>query len=129
MGYAVDKFFEYTFWIINHLIMKLRQLTDTIIGNMFRKHSALYFILHKYWVLNPSPFQFSNLLQQIKNQLGQVCVILLFWRCALRPSKKVNTIDKFIDHIVSNQFACGKCLNWSKKIKRLPTDLKLQLNI
>ena len=33
--------------------MKLGQLIDTIIGNIFRKYSVLYFTLYEDWILNP----------------------------------------------------------------------------
>ena len=39
---SISTFFEYIFWFVSHLVMKLSQLTDIITGNIFRKSFAWY---------------------------------------------------------------------------------------
>ena len=63
--------------------MKLAQLKDIVMGNIFEKN--VYNM--DDWVLETGPFQFTNLRQLIKNPL---CSILLFRRCIPRRSKIVN---------------------------------------
>ena len=48
----VEYFFEYIFRAINHLIIKIGQLIDTVMGTIFEKN------LHhlEEWVLNLDPF-------------------------------------------------------------------------
>ena len=59
------------FWmlVVNHLISKLGQIIDIAMGIFLRD------VLHSFndVVRNPDPFQFTNLLQLVKNWLQWVC--------------------------------------------------------
>ena len=47
--------------------MKLGQLIDIVMGNMFGKYTVLNDF--EEWDLNPGSFQFKNVPQLIKNQI------------------------------------------------------------
>ena len=71
--YKDELIFAYIIWIVNHLAMKLDQITDIVMGNSFREYLA--------WFGGQGckfrPFLICQRLQIIINQF-------LFLRCALR---------------------------------------------
>ena len=68
--------FEYIFWTTTHYITKHIQLIDISKGNNFQES------LEQFWglELSPRPFQLSNLLQFLYNQLCQDYSVSPFWK-------------------------------------------------
>ena len=64
LGHDGEYIFEYIFSMVNHLVMKLGQLLDIDMGDIFK--NFLHYL--EDWVLHPDPFQFNNLPQSIKKQ-------------------------------------------------------------
>ena len=56
--HEIENIFEYVFWTVNHLDMKLVQVVDIVMGNILEK------ILHglEDWIRNWDPFYYTNLL-------------------------------------------------------------------
>ena len=56
--HEIENIFEYVFWTVNHLDMKLVQVVDIVMGNILEK------ILHELedWIRNWDPFYYTNLL-------------------------------------------------------------------
>ena len=79
---------EHSFSTIDHLVMKLGHLIHKVTGNIFRIYFAWFGGLDP----TPSPFWFTNLLHWVKGKFMMNLFFLLFCRCALNQSKKVNII-------------------------------------
>ena len=52
LAYEVDYIFEFIFWVVNYLVKRLSQLTDMVMGNVFRK----YFLGFEELAPKPRPF-------------------------------------------------------------------------
>ena len=103
LAYEVEYVLEYIIWISNNLDMKFSQLI---------KRKTLHDL--EGWVLDPSLFQFINLLQLIRKLIMTILLLFTFLKVYTETSKIVNILNSKLTGSIILSFYQNHKSTWGK---------------